>query len=93
MLKKDFVREIAKKSALSIETVATVVGFMEDEILDVISKEDYVRLAFGTIGGKTTNPRKARNPRTGETLQVPAKHGYPWMKFSKSAKETDESAE
>lgn len=89
MTKSEFVKEIAKKSNCTQDVARTVLSSVEEEILDVISKEDSVRLGFGTVGGKTSPARKARNPRTGEEVDVPVKHGRPYIKFSRSAKETD----
>ncbi|MBU1121831.1 MAG: HU family DNA-binding protein [Candidatus Omnitrophota bacterium] len=37
------------------------------------NKEDVTISGFGTFRVKTTKPRQGRNPKTGETIQIPSK--------------------
>ena len=48
--------------------------------------EDRVRFNFGYIGGKTQKPRRIVLP-SGEIIHVPEKHGQPYYKPSKLAKD------
>lgn len=58
----------------------------ENLIKDIIASESSVRLGIGTFSGvtKETPAKTCRNPRTGESIEVPAKvyHGYPKFKAS-----------
>ena len=87
MKKEELITKVAQNCGVAKYEVQAVVAALEDEVLNVIANEDSVRLGFGTIGGKTSAPRIARNPKTGERVDVPAKHGRPYMKFSKAAKQ------
>ncbi|MBD3246113.1 MAG: hypothetical protein GF333_03790 [Candidatus Omnitrophica bacterium] len=45
-----------------------------DSIKDSLGNKDDVTISgFGTFRVKTTKPRQGRNPKTGETIQIPAK--------------------
>ncbi|MEK9166479.1 MAG: HU family DNA-binding protein [Patescibacteria group bacterium] len=50
-----------------------VVDFVFDTIADALKNSDEVSIAgFGTFAVKDRKARDARNPRTGETVKVPA---------------------
>lgn len=50
-----------------------VVDMMIDSIVSTLKKGDEVSIAgLGIFSTKTRAARSARNPRTGETIQVPA---------------------
>lgn len=90
MVKKDFVNAIADKleNEITKKEIEQVVNAMSEVVLEVIAKEDSVK--FGevcTFSGVTRPARVSRNPSTGEAVNVPEKHGYPKIKFSKRAKE------
>ena len=92
MTKNDFIALAAERAGMTKKDLGVALEAIDDVLLEeVIAKEDSVRLKIGTISGYTkhSEARKARNPRTGETIQVPAKtiHGYPKFKPSKLAKE------
>lgn len=86
MVKKDFVKEVATKAGVSMAIAKDVVDAYNATILEVIAREDSIRLDFGTISGYTREARTARNPATGEKIEVPEKKGYPKIKWSKSAR-------
>lgn len=55
------------------QTEIVVETFFES-IRDALARGEKVELrGFGNFKLKTRNPRKARNPRTGEAVDVPAK--------------------
>ena len=65
-LYKDFAAEHTKKSVTCI-----VDGFL-GKIKGALDECDTVRIKdFGTFKVKTYNARKGRNPKTGETIQIP----------------------
>ena len=75
MRKSELVREIALKvEDLTIREVDDLVTSVFDEISDALARGDRVELRnFGTFSVRDRGPRAARNPRTGETVQVGAK--------------------
>lgn len=87
MVKKEFITAVAEKSGMSKKDVDTVVDAISDVILEVIAKEDSVKLGnVCTFSGITKEARVGRNPSNGETINIPEKHGYPKAKFTKTAK-------
>ena len=89
MTKSDFIKAIAERSELTQKDIKIMLDAMSDVLLfDVIAKEDSVKLGnVCTISGVTRPARTARNPMTGEAIEVPEKRGYPKCKFTKAAKE------
>ena len=81
--KTELINQVAKLTDKPKSTVGEVL----DEALDVI----VLRLAsggrvsyqqFGTFSVKQRPPRKGRNPRTGEAIEIPAKRA---IRFSPSS--------
>jgi integration host factor subunit beta len=85
--KSDIVEEITKKTGLNKKEAFVVVDLVIEDIKKALSEGDKVELrGFGSFKVKERNQRKARNPRTGETVNVPAKL-VPYFKVSKALKE------
>lgn len=87
MKRKDFIAKVVTTANVDKDTVTVVLEAIETEALNIIATEDSVRFKFGTLSGVAHAARTARNPKTGETVQVPEKHGCPKFKASKAAKE------
>ena len=87
MVKTEFVKKIAEKADCTQKEAALILDAIGEVTMEVMSTNDYVPFAFGKIGGKEVAPRVARNPKTGETVNVPAKTGYPYSHFNAAAKE------
>lgn len=73
MNKNDLVAELASNTGLSKTDATRAV----DEVFDIITKAlkagDEVRLVgFGTFNVTSRAATQGRNPRTGETIQIPA---------------------
>ena len=63
--------------------VERIITTIFDEISSALSRGDRVELrGFGAFSIKQRNARIGRNPRTGATVQVPAKRG-PYFKTGK----------
>ena len=74
MTKKEIVRTIAKRIGLSQEETKEVVQSTFDAIIDAIARQGRIELRnFGVFEVNIRAARKARNPRTGEEVDVPAK--------------------
>lgn len=83
MNKADIIDRIASGTGLTkIETEAVVNGFIHT-VIDAMKEGRSIELrGFGTFKIQHRAPRTARNPRTNEELQVPARH-VPVFKPSK----------
>jgi integration host factor subunit beta len=74
MTKKEMARAIAEEMNQPQTLVQEIVQRVFDGIIDTLEKERRIELRnFGVFEVKQRKPRKARNPRTGESVMVPAK--------------------
>jgi integration host factor subunit beta len=74
MTKKDLARAIAGETGLTQTQVLEVVQKVFDGITETLVEEGRIELRnFGVFEVRRRKPRKARNPRTGEKVKVPAK--------------------
>lgn len=72
--KRDMAREIAEKTALTQAQASEVIQLALEAIVDAVAEDERLELRnFGVFEVKTRAPRKARDPRTGETMDVPAR--------------------
>lgn len=73
MNKAQLIETIAEKTATKKEA-QEMVEAMLDAIKGSLKKEEDVAISgFGTFKVKRTKARVGRNPKTGETIQIPAK--------------------
>jgi nucleoid DNA-binding protein len=73
--KKDIVRKISERANLPQVKTKEIVQWTFDAIIDVLIHEGRIELRnFGVFEVKTRRPRKARNPKTEEAVDVPAKN-------------------
>ena len=74
MTKKEMAKAIAEEMGLTQLQVQGVVRRVFDGITDTLVREGRIELRnFGVFEVRQRKPRKARNPRTGERVKVPAK--------------------
>lgn len=72
--KKDLVKEVATRTGLDIATVRDNIQLMFDTMCEGLGQDGNIEIRnFGIFKVKSIPPRSARNPKTGETIQVPAK--------------------
>ncbi|MCO5171935.1 MAG: integration host factor subunit beta [Planctomycetes bacterium] len=72
MTKREIVKSIAERTALTQSQASDVVQLLLEAIVETVVEERRVELRnFGVFELKSRRPRKARNPRTGEVLIVP----------------------
>src|ERR1019366_9561284 len=75
MTKKELAHVIAEETGLTQILVKEIIERLFDGIIDTLKKEGRIELRnFGVFEVKQRKARKARNPRTGEKVMVPAKH-------------------
>lgn len=74
MKKADLVGRVAKDAGISKKAARVAVNCFIDGVTEALSKGDKVTLVgFGTFEVRRRAARKARNPRTGATINVPSK--------------------
>ena len=73
MNKTELVAAIAEKAELSKKDAESALSAMVEAITEALTKEDKVQLiGFGTFEVKRREARTGRNPRTKETVEIPA---------------------
>jgi len=74
MTKQDLIDKIAQKAKVSKVAARIALGTFIDTVTSSLKKGDKIALVgFGTFSVTKRKARTARNPRTGETIKVPAK--------------------
>jgi integration host factor subunit beta len=87
MTKADLVESIAQTTGLSKKDTNVVVNGILENISRALSDGDKVELrGFGSFKVKQRRSRRARNPRTGNPVDVPAKL-IPYFKASNELKD------
>jgi DNA-binding protein HU-beta len=86
MTKADIVDKVAGGTGLTkLETEAIIEGFFKT-VIEALKEGRGIEIrGFGSYKVKKKNARHARNPKTGEQVQVP-EHYVPTFKFSKDFK-------
>lgn len=77
MTKKEIVRKISEEKGLTQLAVKEIVQMTFDAIVDTLINDPRHRIElrnFGVFEVKKRAARTARNPRTGERVEVPAKY-------------------
>ena len=73
--KKEIVKQISERIGLTQLKTKEIVQLTFDAIVDTLIEDTRIELRnFGVFQVKKRKPRKARNPRTGEKVDVPAKN-------------------
>lgn len=87
MNKNDLVSTVASSAGLSKADAAKAVDSVFAAITDALKKDSDVRLVgFGTFSVASRAATQGRNPRTGETIQIPASK-QPKFKAGKALKD------
>ncbi|MEL6217032.1 MAG: integration host factor subunit beta [Pseudomonadota bacterium] len=88
MIKSELVQLIAEENPhLYQRDVERIVSTVFDEITEALARGDRVELrGFGAFSVKTRDARLGRNPRTGESVEVPEKT-VPFFKAGKELRE------
>jgi integration host factor subunit beta len=91
MTKAELVEKVADKIQLTKKQAETVVNILLNSITEALSEGDKVELrGFGSFRIRNRNPREGRNPKTGDTVQIPAKR-VPFFKAGKELREMVDS--
>jgi integration host factor subunit beta len=87
MTKAELVEKVADKIQLTKKQTEAVVNILLNCITEALSEGDKVELrGFGSFRIRNRNPREGRNPKTGDTVQIPAKR-VPFFKAGKELRE------
>ena len=88
MTKSELIQRLAEANPhLYQRDVERIVTTIFDEITNALALGDRVELrGFGAFSVKERGARTGRNPRTGESVNVPAKH-IPYFKTGKQLRE------
>lgn len=75
MIRSELIRMVHEENpTLSVEDIQRVIETIFDEIVDAMTCGERVELrGFGAFSVRRRPPRIGRNPRTGESVRVPAK--------------------
>ncbi len=74
MTKAELVDRVAKSAGLTKRAALNAVNAFVDSVSGAMARGDKVTLVgFGTFDVATRKARKARNPRTGQVINVPSK--------------------
>ncbi|MFC3851041.1 HU family DNA-binding protein [Corynebacterium hansenii] len=73
MNKADLVAQLAEKLDINhADAAAAVEGTLDIVVRSVAQGKSVTIMGFGTLESRERAPRTARNPHTGETIEVPA---------------------
>jgi len=88
MTKSVLIEKIAEKlEGLSKKQTEVIVETIFDSVKEALSKGGKVEIrGFGNFRLRSRNARKARNPKTGESVEVPPKK-VPYFKVGKELRE------
>ena len=74
MTKADIVELVAEKTGLTMKDVKIVVELFLEEVKNCLVEGNHLEIrGFGTFKVKNHKARKARNPKTGQEVMVPAR--------------------
>ena len=87
MTKKEFISVIAEKAGVSKKDTEAVYDALWDSIIENLKAGEKVQVTgFGTFEVRERPERVAKNPRTGETINIPASKA-PAFKAGKAFKD------
>ncbi len=87
MTKKELASIVSEKVSLSKKDAESAVNVVFDSIAQAMKEGDKVNIAgFGIFEAKERSARTAKNPQTGETIEIAARK-VPTVKFGKTVKE------
>lgn len=87
MNKAELIAAVAAKAGISQKDAGIAVAAVLDEIKDALKKGDKVQLVgFGSFEVRAKAARTGKNPRTGETINIPASKA-PAFKAGKAFKD------
>jgi len=87
MTKADLVERVAKEADMTKKDVEQLVEIIFDSIIGSLNKGEKIELrGFGSFRVRQRNARQGRNPKTGDSVSIPAKR-VAYFKPGKELKE------
>lgn len=87
MTKAELVEEVARAAELNKRDAEVIVETVFESVISALHRGEKVELrGFGSFRTRDRGPRRGRNPKTGEPVDVPAKR-VPYFKPGKELKE------
>ena len=87
MTKAQLIDEVARVADLSRKHAETIIDIFFQSIVTALERGEKIELrGFGSFRIRKRNARQGRNPKTGETVSVPAKR-IPYFKPGRELKE------
>ena len=87
MTKAELAGRVTDKIHLTKKQTETIVNILFACITDALKEGDKVELrGFGSFRTRSRNAREGRNPKTGDTVQIPSKK-VPFFKAGKELRE------
>lgn len=87
MTKADLVEKVANVAELTKKDAETLVEVVFECIIDSLNRGEKIELrGFGSFRVRSRNSRRGRNPKTGASVDIPAKR-VPYFKPGKELKE------
>ena len=88
MIRSELVKKLETENPdLKTEEVERILDLFFNQIIQRLADGGRVELrGFGAFSTRARNPRKGRNPRTGESVNVPSKR-VPYFKPGKEVRE------
>jgi integration host factor subunit beta len=88
MIRSELIKKLeGENQELKTEEVERIVDLFFNQIIQRLADGGRVELrGFGAFSTRERNPRKGRNPRTGESVNVPSKR-VPYFKPGKEVRE------
>ncbi|HJL40790.1 MAG TPA: integration host factor subunit beta [Myxococcales bacterium LLY-WYZ-16_1] len=87
MNKSELVEKLAERAKITKKRAEQVVNLVFEQMSDALKRGERIEIrGFGSFTSKAYEAYTGRNPRTGETIHVPAKR-LPFFKVGKELKE------
>jgi integration host factor subunit beta len=87
MNKSELVEKLAERAKITKKRAEQVVNLIFEQMTDALERGERIEIrGFGSFTNKSYDAYTGRNPRTGETIHVPAKK-LPFFKVGKELKE------
>lgn len=74
MVKKEFVKVLAEKLNKSQKEVSEILDTLDNTIIEAMRGNDELKLGMITYKKSYKDAKVGRNPKTGESVQIPAKY-------------------
>ena len=86
MVRAELINNVSQKLSLTKRKTSIAVNTVFNTVIQALADNEKVELrGFGSFTTRHRHPRKGRNPKTGEVVQVPSKR-VPFFKAGKDLK-------